>query len=262
MNGVVQDKSIIVTGAGRGLGAEIARDLAANGARVAVADINADAAKETAAGIVENGGEAIGIGVDVGERSQVAAMVAEVAEKFGRLDVLFNNAGISQTAPFMEVKEDDFNRIVRINTLGVLIGTQEAARQMIAQGDGGKIINTASIAGKQGWPDYAHYCVSKFGVVSLTQSAARALAEHKITVNCFSPGVIATDLWKQLNDEAVQHGLAEKPDDWMTGFSSGILLGRPSVPSDLVGTTTFLASGASDYITGQTIMVDGGMVLI
>lgn len=262
MTGIVEGKVIIVTGAGRGLGASIARDLAENGARVVVADVNKDGANEVAAAIRDGGGSAIGAVVDVSDRTAVKGMIAEAVNKFGRLDVLFNNAGISQTCPFLEVTEEDFNRIVKINTLGVLIGTQEAAKQYIAQGGGGKIISTTSIAGKQGWPDYAHYCVSKFGVVSLTQSAARALASHKITVNCFAPGVIDTEIWKALDDDARRYGVTKNPDDLIKSFTQNILLGRAAQPEDLIGVTRFLASDAASYITGQTIMVDGGMVLI
>jgi len=259
MSAVLEGKVIIVTGAGGGLGADIAKDLAANGARVCVADINLAGAEHVAAGI---GAQAIAHAVDVSERAAVKAMIARTVAEFGRLDVLFNNAGISQTCPFLEVSEADFNRIIKVNTLGVLIGTQEAARQFIAQGGGGKVVNTASIAGKQGWPDYAHYCASKFGVVSLTQSAARSLAAHKITVNCFAPGVVATDLWKSLDEDARHYGVTEKPNQLIESFAQNILLGRPATPADIVGTTTFLASDAASYMTGQTIMIDGGMVLI
>lgn len=262
MSGMVEGKVIIVTGAGGGLGSGMAADLAKNGASVGVADINRGAAQKVVDQITAAGGKAIALAVDVTDRAAVKGMIDEVVGTFGRLDVMFNNAGISQTCPFMEVTEADFNRIIKVNTLGVLIGTQEAARQFMAQGSHGKVINTASIAGKQGWPDYAHYCASKFGVVSLTQSAARALAKNNITVNCFSPGVVATELWKQLDQDARNFGITEKPDDLIKGFSANILLGRPSEPEDLVGVTTFLASDGASYITGQTIMVDGGMVLI
>ncbi|WP_127904366.1 SDR family NAD(P)-dependent oxidoreductase [Solirhodobacter olei] len=262
MSGIVEGKVAIVTGAGRGLGAGMAMDLAAQGAKVAVVDINKAGAEQIAEDIRHSGGTAIAMGADVSDRSAVKAMISDVVGKFGRLDVMFNNAGISQTCPFLEVTEADFNRIIKINTLGVLIGTQEAAKQFISQGNGGKVINTASIAGKQGWPDYAHYCASKFGVVSITQSAARALAAHKITVNCFSPGVVATELWKDLDEDARHYGVTEKPDDLINSFTQNILLGRAAQPADLVGVTTFLASDKASYITGQTIMVDGGMVLI
>jgi meso-butanediol dehydrogenase/(S,S)-butanediol dehydrogenase/diacetyl reductase len=261
MNGLVNNKVVIVTGAARGIGAGIASDLAEKGAHVVIADLNADAAQQTASKISSAGGSAIAVAVDVSSRKSVQAMIEETISRFGRLDVMFNNAGISQTCPFLDVAEEDFNRIMKINGLGVLIGTQEAAKQMIAQGHGGKIVNTASIAGKQGYPLFAHYCASKFAVVAITQAAARALAEHKITVNCFAPGVVKTELWEQLDREFMQHGLTEKPEQALNEFSQAILLGRVSSPKDIAGVTTFLASDASDYITGQTVMVDGGMVL-
>ena len=258
MRNDLDGKSIIVTGAGRGIGAAIARDLAAKGARVAVADLDRGTAEAVAA---EIGGAARGFTVDVGDRTSVRSLVADVVSAFGRLDVMFNNAGISKTLPFMETSEADFERIMRVNGLGVLIGTQEAARQMIAQGGGGKIINTASIAGKQGYPLFAAYCASKFAVVALTQAAARALAEHRITVNSFAPGVVRTELWQQLDGEFMGLGLTQQAGQAIDEFSSSILAGRASLPADIVGTTTFLASAASDYMTGQTVMIDGGMVL-
>lgn len=262
MSESVQGKVVIVTGSGRGIGAGIASDLASKGAKVVIADLNGEAAKTVAAAIRSEGGEAHAASVDVSDRASVKALIADTVSCFGWLDVMFNNAGISQTCPFLDVTEEDFNRIMKINGLGVLIGTQEAAKQMILQGGGGKIVNTASIAGKQGYPLFAHYCASKFAVVAITQAAARALSEHRITVNCFGPGVVATELWQQLDREFMEHGLTSKPEQAINEFSQSILLGRVSVPKDITGVTTFLASPASDYITGQTVMVDGGMVLI
>lgn len=262
MHESLKGRVVIVTGSGRGIGAGIAGDLASKGAKVVIADLVADAAKAVASAIRSEGGDALALSVDVSDRASVKDMIAATVQHFGRLDVMFNNAGISQTCPFLDVTEDDFNRIMKVNGLGVLIGTQEAAKAMIAQGTGGKIINTASIAGKQGYPLFAHYCASKFAVVAITQAAARALGEHKITVNCFGPGVVATELWQQLDREFMEHGLTSKPDQAINEFSQSILLGRVSVPEDIAGVTTFLASAGSDYITGQTVMVDGGMVLI
>ncbi|MGB9140844.1 MAG: glucose 1-dehydrogenase [Aestuariivirga sp.] len=259
MSGTVRGKSIIVTGAGRGIGAEIARDLASNGAQVCVADLNLEAAKKVAN---EIGSEAIAVEVDVSSRANTKAMIAATVQAFGKLDVIFNNAGISQTCPFLDVTEKDWQRIMDVNGLGVLIGTQEAARQMIKQGRGGKIINTASIAAKQGYPLFAHYCASKFAVAALTQAAARALAADKITVNAFAPGVVRTELWEQLDQEFMELGLTQKPEQAINEFSQSILVGRYSKPQDITGVTTFLASTGSDYVTGQTYMVDGGMVLI
>ena len=259
LSGSVQGKSVIVTGAGRGIGAEIARDLARNGAKVCVADLNEAAAQSVAKSI---GASAIAVKVDVTNRESTKAMIAAAVKAFGKLDVIFNNAGISQTCNFMDVTEDDWHRIMDVNGLGVLIGTQEAARQMKAQGTGGKIINTASIAAKQGYPLFAHYCASKFAVAALTQAAARALASDKITVNAFGPGVVRTELWEQLDREFMDLGITQKPDQAINQFSESILLGRYSKPEDITGVTTFLASTASDYMTGQTVMIDGGMVLI
>ena len=150
---------------------------------------------------------------------------------------------------------------MRVNGLGVLICMQEAARQMMAQGEGGKIINTSSIAGREGYDIQPHYSASKFAVIALTQAGARAFAEHGITVNAFCPGVVRTELWEQLDREFMAQGLFENPGDAMAEFAKRILLGRTSTPDDIVGLASFLASDDSDYITGQSIMVDGGMVL-
>jgi meso-butanediol dehydrogenase / (S,S)-butanediol dehydrogenase / diacetyl reductase len=259
LSGSVQGKSVIVTGAGRGIGAEIARDLARSGAKVCVADLNEAAAQSIAKSI---GSSAIAVKVDVASRDSTKSMIAATVKAFGRLDVMFNNAGISQACNFMDVTEDDWHRIMDVNGLGVLIGTQEAARQMKAQGTGGKIINTASIAAKQGYPLFAHYCASKFAVAALTQAAARALAADKITVNAFAPGVVRTELWEQLDREFIDIGVTQKADQAINEFSQSILMGRYSKPEDITGVTTFLASTASDYMTGQTVMIDGGMVLI
>jgi meso-butanediol dehydrogenase / (S,S)-butanediol dehydrogenase / diacetyl reductase len=258
----LKGRNIIVTGAGSGIGAGIAADLAENGAKVVVADINVEAGARVADRISKTGGRAVAVPVDVSNRESIRKMIAQTVEAFGSLDVIFNNAGIIQTASYLEITEADWKRLMDVNGLGVLMGTQEAAKQMIAQGRGGKIINTASIGAKQGYPQFAHYCASKFAVAALTQAAARAFAEHKITVNCFGPGVVHTALWDQLNREFMEKGITAEPDQAINDFSTDILLGRYSTPRDIVGVTTFLASSDSDYITGQTVMVDGGMVLI
>jgi meso-butanediol dehydrogenase/(S,S)-butanediol dehydrogenase/diacetyl reductase len=133
---------------------------------------------------------------------------------------------------------------------------------MIHQGDGGKIVNTASIAGRQGYPSFAPYCASKFAVVALTQAAARGLAEHDITCNAFAPGVVDTPLWTALDKDLMTIGDADAPGQAMADFAAPILRGRVAVPADITGTALYLASGDSDYLTGQVIMIDGGMVLV
>ena len=163
-------------------------------------------------------------------------------ERFGRLDVKFNNAGVNKPMNFLDVTEDNWNFIMGVNGLGVLIGMQEAARQMIAQGTGGKIVNTASIASRQGFDNVAPYCASKWAVVSLTQSGARDLAKHGITVTGFAPGVVATEMWDEVDRDLMAIGAAERPGQAMEEFSAGILKGRVARPDDITGTTTFLAA--------------------
>ena len=259
--GDLKGKVCIVTGAARGIGEGIGLRLAAEGAMVVFADLDASGAEAAAEKARKAGAKAIGVSVDVAERDQVKKMVERTVAEFGRIDILFNNAGVNHQQRFLETTEDNWNRIMKINALSVLICTQEVAKQMIEQGDGGKIINTASLAGRQGYPDIAPYCASKFAVIALTQSAARALAPHKILVNGFSPGVVHTPLWDQLDRECIEMGVTEKPGEAMEGFAAGALVGRVSTPDDIAGLASFLASSDSDYITGQVIGIDGGMLL-
>jgi meso-butanediol dehydrogenase/(S,S)-butanediol dehydrogenase/diacetyl reductase len=258
MAGRVEDRVVVVTGGAQGIGAGIARALAAEGARVVVADLNQERAESTAEAI---GGSAIAVGVDVSDRASVKAMIERTVEEFGELNVIFNNAGISKPERFLDITEDSWNRIMRVNGLGVFIAMQEAARQFIAQGSGGKIVNTASIAAREGFPDFSHYCASKAAVVSMIQSGAREWAEHGITVNGFAPGVVETPLWDDLDAVIAERDHKEKGQA-IAEFSAGILIGRPARPEDIAPTALFLASSDSDYMTGQVIMIDGGMVLV
>lgn len=262
MNESLKNRSIIVTGAGQGIGEAIARGLAVEGALLTIADIHEANAHKVADSIQAGGGKARAAVADVSRRDSVAALVAGTVAAYGRLDVMFNNAGISQTKAFLSITEDDWHRMMDVNAMGVLIGTQEAARQMIAQGGGGKIVNTASIAGKQGYEPLAHYSASKFAVVALTQAAARAFGAQKIQVNAICPGVVATDMWKTIDQGFRDEGLTHKKNEAFDKFAADILLGRPSVAADLAGIARFLASSESDYITGQSLVVDGGMVLV
>lgn len=264
--GRLTNRNCLVTGAARGIGAGIADGLLREGANVAYADMDesvmqtAEKAKERVGGTAA--GRAIGVKVDVTDRNQVRAAIKPVVAAFGSLDVMFNNAGLNRPMHFLDVTEENWDTIMRVNGLGVLIGMQEAAKQMIAQGRGGKIINTASVAGRQGYDNIAPYCASKFAVVSLIQSGARALASHNITVNGFAPGVVATPLWEQLDKDLMALGVSKRPGEAMENFAAGILRGRVATPADIAGTTTFLASADSDYMTGQIMMIDGGMVLV
>ncbi len=257
----LNDRSIIVTGGGRGIGEAIAQGLAAEGAKVMVADIEGSSAENVAREIQSEGGIATYATVDVTRRDSVETMIADAVEAHGKLDVIFNNAGIAQTKPFLSITELDWQEIMDVNGLGVLLCMQEAIKQMLDQGFGGKVVNTASIAGKQGYDPLAHYCASKFGVVALTQAAARAFGQDGVTVNAICPGVVNTEMWRVIDRGFLEEGLTERENEAFETFSEGILLGRPSVAQDLVGVACFLASSDSDYMTGQTLIVDGGMVL-
>jgi meso-butanediol dehydrogenase/(S,S)-butanediol dehydrogenase/diacetyl reductase len=261
MPGRVQDRVIIVTGGAQGIGAGIARGLATNGGKVVVADLNADRAADTAEAIRESGGTAIPVGVDVSDRASVKTLIDRTVEEFGELNVIFNNAGISKPEAFLEITEDSWNRIMKVNGLGVFIAMQEAARQFISQGSGGKIINTGSIASRQGMPDFSHYCASKAAVLSMTQAGAREWATHRITVNGFAPGVVETPLWEDLDKQFAARDHKQQGES-IAEASQGILLGRAATPEDITPTALFLASSDSDYMTGQMVMIDGGMILV
>lgn len=259
MTNRLDKKAILITGGGSGIGAAICRGAAAEGARVAVADIDLEAATVVASTISAEGGEAIPVKMDVTNRTSVRTGIATAVDQFGSIDTFFNNAGMNSPMKLLDVDEENFELIMRVNVLGVLLGLQEAAKQFIAQGSGGKIINTASIAGRTGFPSFAPYSAAKSAVISLTQSGARGLAEHGITVNGFAPGVVDTPLWEKLDKELEDIG---ESDSKMDKLASQIILGRTATPEDIVPTAVFLASSDSDYITGQIVPIEGGMILV
>jgi meso-butanediol dehydrogenase/(S,S)-butanediol dehydrogenase/diacetyl reductase len=260
--GRVKDRVVIVTGGAGGIGAAACHAIAAEGGKVVVADLDAGSAQAVAAAIGENGGTATSVGVDVTDRAQVQAMIRTAVDAFGARNVIFNNAGMNRPRDFMDVDQENFDQIVRVNTWGVIVCTQEAAKQMIAQGSGGKIINTGSIASRQGFWDFVPYCVAKFGTLAITQATARGLIEHGITVNAFAPGVVDTPMWVGLNEDI--RAIHEQPveADPMREFATGTLIGRPAAPAEIAPFLVYLASPESDYMTGQMYMVDGGQVLV
>ena len=261
MAGRVEDRTVIITGAGSGMGRAFAHGLAREGATVGVLDVREDAARSVRDELAVEGHTAVALTADVSKRAEMAAAFDAFVEQTGRLDVLFNNAGFNKPMHLLDVTEENWHSIMDVNALGTLIGIQEGARHMIPQ-NRGKIINTSSIAGRQGYPSFAPYCASKFAVNALTQAAARALAEHNVTCNAFAPGVVDTPLWTQLDADLMSIGDSETPGQAMSDFAAGILRGRPATPADVVGTVLYLASSDSDYLTGQIIMIDGGMVLV
>ena len=258
-------KHVMITGAARGMGAAIAEHYAAQGAKICVADVNLEGCNEVVARIKANGGEAIASKVDVTKRDQVKAAVEATAEAFGSINVMLNNAGVNKPLMFLDITEENWQQIMDINALGTLIGMQEAAKQMIKQGKQSepyKIINVGSILSRQAFDDVVPYACSKHAVLAMINGGAKALAAENITVNGYGPGVVRTELWEQLDKDLVAIGKFEKEGQSMDQLAADmILLKRYSYPEDVVGTASFLASNESDYMTGQLIMIDGGMVM-
>lgn len=258
-------KHVLITGGAQGMGAAVGEYYAAQGAKVCLGDINEAGCQEVAERIRSAGGEAIGVALDVTDRAQMAAAVAATVEAFGSINVMLNNAGINKPMMFLDVTEENFRQIMEINTLGMLIGMQEAAKQMISQGrqeQPYKIINVGSILSRQAFDDVVPYSCSKHAVLALINGGAKALVEHNITVNGYGPGVVRTELWEQLDKDLVAIGKFEKEGQSMDQLADTmILMKRYSYPEDVVGTAAFLASPESDYMTGQLFMIDGGIVM-
>jgi len=255
----LKDKVAIVTGAAQGIGKGIALMFAKEGAKVAVVDLSEEKAEQVIGTVKSAGGSGIALKADVSQRTQVADAVDRTVKEYGKVDILVNNAGAAAFQPFMDIKDEDWDLILKTNAKGVFIFTQEVAKQMIKQ-KSGKIINASSIAGKKGIAMQAHYCSSKFAVVALTQVTAIELAPYGITVNAFCPGVVDTPMWQRLDESIYKLGKSSKLGEAMKEFAKGALLGRYSTPEDVAKLVTFLASSDADYITGQSINVDGGFV--
>jgi meso-butanediol dehydrogenase / (S,S)-butanediol dehydrogenase / diacetyl reductase len=252
--------NVVVTGAGRGIGRGIALRLARDGHAIAVNDLNKDTAEAVAAEIAETGGRAVAVPADVTDRAAVFAMVDQVASELGSVDVMVANAGIAQVKTLLEVTPEDLETIFGVNVFGVVYCLQAAAEKMIEQGTGGKIINAASIAAHSGFNYLGHYSATKFAVRALTQAAAKELAKHKITVNAYCPGIVGTDMW-DLIDEKLGSYLGTAKGEALANYSQLIALGRVQTPDDVAGFVSYLASPDSDYMTGQSVMIDGGIVM-
>lgn len=244
-----EGKAAIVTGASRGIGREIALLLAKEGARVAVNYSGSkDKADEVVQLITASGGEAFAIQADVSNAESVKVMVDQTIETFGSIDILVNNAGITRDNLLMRMKDDEWDDVININLKGVFLCTKGVTRQMMRQ-RAGKIVNVASIVGVSGNPGQANYVAAKAGVIGFTKTVAKELASRNINVNAVAPGFITTDMTDTLNEEVKNQMLTAIP------------LGKLGSPADVAKTVAFLLSDDAAYITGQTIHVDGGMVM-
>ncbi|MDY6866047.1 MAG: glucose 1-dehydrogenase [Halobacteriota archaeon] len=246
----LKDKISIVTGAGQGIGKDISLTFAKEGSYVIVNDLDLDKATVVAEEISASGGVAVPVKADVSQSKEVCNMVAEVINKFGRIDILVNNAGIQTDTPFLELSEEEWQRIIDVNLKGTFLFTQIVAREMVRQRKG-KIINISSI--HQSTPRFnkAHYDASKAGIAMLTKDVALELAPYKINVNCIAPGIIATPMNKDI---------LNSPEK-MAETNSKIPWKRIGEPEEVAKVALFLASDESNYITGTTICIDGGLSL-
>lgn len=258
----LEQRTVLITGAAGGIGAASARRLAADGARLVLADVDTAAVEELARQL-----DAVAVGADVTRAADIARMVEEPYRRWGRLDVLFNNAGVIRLQPMLEVTEAEWDRVMAVNLRAAFFVLQAAARRMKDQplmaGSElrGKLIHTASIAAYRGGNHLmTPYSATKAGVISLTRSAAQVLAADRITSNCVCPGAVDTAMWDQIDREwgALRNWA---PREAWKRRTEGIPLGRPETPDDVAGVVAFLAGGDSDYMTGQAIKVDGGLVM-
>ena len=244
----LSEKVALVTGASRGIGCSIAKTLAQNGAHVVCVSRNVSDVQSVADEITAAGGAATAVACDISDSDNVTKLVKETVVTHNHLDILVNNAGVTRDNLLMRMSEDDWNTVLNINLKAAFIAIKAAARTMMKQRNG-RIINISSVVGLMGNAGQVNYAASKAGLIGLTKSTARELASRGITANCIAPGYVATDMTNELGDE-VQQSLNEK-----------IPLGRMGQVEDIAYAVAFLASDEAEYITGQTLAIDGGMVM-
>lgn len=253
------NKRAVITGGARGIGLAIAQRYLAEGAKVIVADIDANAIDDALATLQQDASaeRVMGVVLNVCDQASINAMVERVTERFGGIDILVNNAAVFDMAPVLEVTEASFDKQFAVNAKGLFFTLQIVARAMVAQGQGGKIINMSSQAGRRGEPLVSVYCASKAAVISLTQSCGLDLIKHRINVNGIAPGVVDTPMWEEVDALFARYEnrpLGEKKR--LVGES--VPFGRMGLPEDHTGAAVFLASQDSDYVVAQTLNVDGG----
>ncbi|MEJ2638974.1 MAG: L-iditol 2-dehydrogenase [Desulfosarcinaceae bacterium] len=250
----LEGKSALITGSARGIGRAFAKAYVQEGARVAIADVDAEGAEKTAQ---EMGESACAVRLDVTDQASIDAVVKMVEDRFGGIDILINNAALFDLAPISEITRESYHRLFSVNVAGTLFMLQAVAKSMMARGKGGKIINMASQAGRRGEPLVAVYCATKAAVISLTQSAGLNLIQYGINVNAIAPGVVDGEHWDGVDALFAKHEkrpLGEKKR--LVG--EAVPFGRMGTAEDLTGMAVFLASSEADYIVAQTYNVDGG----
>jgi len=255
----IAGKVALVTGAGQGIGRGIALRLAKDGADIAIVDVNADKLAVVAKEIEALGRKATTCVADVSNRAQVHAAVDHAEKALGGFDIMVNNAGIAQVQMIVDITPEEFERILRINVEGTLWGIQAAAKKFKALRRKGKIISASSIAGHDGFALLGAYSATKFAVRALTQAAAKELASDGITVNAYCPGVVGTDMWVEIDKRMAAVTGAEIGATYKK-YVDGIALGRAETPEDVAGLVSYLAGPDSDYMTGQALLIDGGLV--
>lgn len=254
----------VVTGSGRGIGKAIATQLAEDGYAVVIADFDAQIAEETATELRKSGYEATSVIGDVSLAESHEKFVQKAVDSFGRLDTYINNAGIAQVKPVSEITPEDLQKIFSINTFGALYGIQAAKKQFLKQDDGDhirKIINASSIAGHVAFDMLGAYSATKFAVRAFTQASAKEFAKDHITVNAYCPGIVLTPMWDLIDAKMVELN-GGNTGDYLKKYSESISLGRGEQPQDVANFVSYLASEKSDYMTGQSVQIDGGIQFI
>lgn len=264
-------KVAIVTGAGQGIGRGVAKRLAQEGAQVVIAEFNAVNAQTAAQEITEAGLKALAYPGDIGNVERVQRMVTDVVGEFGHIDILVNNAGLSRPGSLFDITPENWDAVFHVNLRGLFFCLQAVAKQMVAQipdevkqagkadRSYGKIVNFSSVAGRSGRPYDPAYSASKWGVISLTQSAASYLAPYNVNVNAVCPGLVPTPMWDNIDRIQGVERQGLQPGEWMEKSINSIPLKRSGTPEDIAAAVSFLCSSDADYITGQALNVDGGI---